>query len=135
MNEIDCDAAAEAAGQEYAMDCLKEEIHRLRAENEALAKDAARWKFVKEKGIKMQPAVYACPTCGTGMEVDPTAKPAPTRPHEQKAVNLGQFRALSQGWLVGAYALGGDKGRKLALWGCAKELNDLLDLIDSQGAR
>ncbi len=81
-----------------------------------------------------QPAVYACPMCGTGMEVDPTAKPAPTQPHEPK-VDLGQFRALSQGWLVGAYALGGDKGRKLALWGCAKELNDLLDLIDSQGAR
>lgn len=40
MSEIDCDAAAEAAGYDYAMDCLKEEMEELR-------KDAKRYRFIR----------------------------------------------------------------------------------------
>lgn len=40
MSEIDCDAAAEATGYEYAMDCLKEEM-------EVLRKNARRYEFVR----------------------------------------------------------------------------------------
>ncbi|QHJ81783.1 MAG: hypothetical protein [Caudoviricetes sp.] len=41
MSEIDCDAAAEAAGYEYAMDCLKEEM-------EELCKDALRYRWLRD---------------------------------------------------------------------------------------
>lgn len=52
MNDIDCDAAAEASGYEYAMDCAIErkdaEIAELRAELGAKSKDAARYRWLKE---------------------------------------------------------------------------------------
>lgn len=45
MSEIDCDAAAEAACYEYAMDCMKEEMEELR-------KDAERYRWIRGKAVK-----------------------------------------------------------------------------------
>lgn len=45
MSEIDCDAATEAAGYEYAMDCMKEEMDELR-------KDADRYRWIRAKAVK-----------------------------------------------------------------------------------
>ncbi len=49
MSDIDCDAAAEAASYEYVMDCKDEEIARLRAEADALRKDAERYRWLRDQ--------------------------------------------------------------------------------------
>lgn len=49
MSDIDCDAAAEAAGYEYVIDCKDEEIARLRAEADSLRKDAERYRWLQKQ--------------------------------------------------------------------------------------